>query len=362
MAEPTAAEFEARYAAWLEAVAAGRHADLVAEAKLVSVEGAARPWTDTGIDLAEGERISVLAGGRLVLSQELDLGFRPNLYLWRRIGEKGPIFKAPRDTATHRAASPGRLWLAVAPAHWTTRDGDWEGSDGEHAGLPGAFHALLVRWKGDPREGLRALRDAAPGDPLVAAEIARLDSPPVATPPGWEYLWFLGESESFRQVPGAIRAQPEDDAAILRRPVALELRPDTRLRWRWKVDRLPGAAAEDQFHTHDYLSIAVEFDNGQDLTWYWSAALPPETSFRCPLPWWDRHETHLVVRSGDAGLGRWREEERNVFEDYRRAVGEPPARIVAVWLIAVSVFGHGRGLAEFADIALLAGNERVAVS
>jgi hypothetical protein len=360
----TAADFRRRYGAWLDAVAAGARADLVAEARLVSVEGSARPWTDTGIDLGEGEQISVLAGGRLVLSEELGLRFRPNLYLWRRIGEKGPIFKAPRDTATHRAAAPGRLYLAVAPGHWTTREGDWEGSDGEHAGLPGAFHALLIRWKVDPLEGLRALRGELPDDPLVAAEIARLEAPPAATPRGWEYLWFLGEGEIFSEVAGerpAIRARFDDDVAILRRPAALDLTPDTRLQWRWKVDRLPGTRAEDQFHAHDYVSIAVEFDNGQDLTWYWSAALPEETSFRCPLPWWDRHETHLVVRSGPAGLGTWQAEERNVYADYRAAVGEPPARIAAVWLIAVSVMAHGLGVAEFADIALASGGERLPV-
>ena len=306
----------------------------------------------------------MLAGGRLVLSEELGLHFRPNLYLWRRIGEKGPIFKAPRDTATHTAGSPGRFYLAVAPAHWTTRDGDWEGSDGEHAGLPGVFHALLIRWKGDPLAGLRALQAQLPSDPLVALETLRLEAPLVATPRGWEYLWFLGDSEIFSETGGdrpGIRARPEDDAAILRRPVALDLTPETRLQWRWKLDRLPSALAEDQFHTHDYLSVAVEFDNGQDLTWFWSAALPEETSFRCPLPWWDAHETHLVVRSGSAGLGTWQEQERNIYADYRAAVGDPPARIVAVWLIAVSVFAHGRGLAEFTDIAITSGGERLSV-
>jgi hypothetical protein len=61
-----------------------------------------------------------------------------------------------------------------------------------------------------------------------------------------------------------------------------------------------------------YLSIAVEFENGQDLTYYWSAALPEETAYRCPLPWWDRHETHIAMRSGSAGLGTCDEPPSNV--------------------------------------------------
>ena len=50
-----------------------------------------------------------------------------------------------------------------------------------------------------------------------------------------------------------------------------------------------------------------------------------------------------------------------LYDDYRRAIGEPPARIAAVWLIAVSLFQHGRGQAEFAEIALTSGGERLEV-
>jgi hypothetical protein len=53
------------------------------------------------------------------------------------------------------------------------------------------------------------------------------------------------------------------------------------------------------------------------------------------------------------GLGRWSAQQRNVFEDHRAAIGgSPPRRIVAAWLIALSIFRHGRGVAEFADIVL----------
>jgi hypothetical protein len=41
------------------------------------------------------------------------------------------------------------------------------------------------------------------------------------------------------------------------------------------------------------------------------------------------------------------------LEDYRRAVGHPPARIVRVWLIAVSLFQRHSGESQFADIELV---------
>src|SRR5581483_10766109 len=42
--------------------------------------------------------------------------------------------------------------------------------------------------------------------------------------------------------------------------------------------------------------------------------------------------TYVVVRSGEADLGRWLTEQRNVREDYRRIFGEEPDRPAAVSL------------------------------
>jgi hypothetical protein len=72
-------------------------------------------------------------------------------------------------------------------------------------------------------------------------------------------------------------------------------------------------------------------------------------------------EFHVVVRCGGEGLGEWHSERRNLYTDYRRYMGEPPARIVRIWLIANSVFQRGEGICDYADIRLLSetGQERV---
>ena len=68
------------------------------------------------------------------------------------------------------------------------------------------------------------------------------------------------------------------------------------------------------------------------------------------------------MRSGSDGLGKWQSERRRVADDYARAIGGPaPQRIVAVWLIAVSLFQHGQGVADFAEIAVRTGDERIEV-
>ena len=67
------------------------------------------------------------------------------------------------------------------------------------------------------------------------------------------------------------------------------------------------------------------------------------------------------MRSGNDALGQWCTEERNGYADVSAAMGSPPARIVRVWLIAVSSFQHGTARAEFADIALDDGAQRLRV-
>lgn len=339
-------------------------ARVIAEACVVRLPGNVPPWTDTGLRIAKGDQISVLAEGRVVTSEEAKLWFRPRFALWTRVAGRGPIWTGTRDTQSFRAERGGALELAVYNGEWKTPDGVLATPVEAYAGVTGAIEALVLRWRGDARAGLEELQRSAPGEPLVAAELERLAAPAVR-PAGWSYLWFLGQSETYRPVRTdgrhSIACRCEDDVAILRRPIDLPLGPDTEIRWRWKIDQLPSRAPEDNLLCHDYLSVALEFDNGRDLSWFWSSSLAPETSFACPIPQWTPRETHLVVRSGTNGIGAWQSERRSVQADYRAAVGAPPQQIVAVWLIANSVFQHGAGVAEFADIAVVGGGKTIEV-
>ena len=76
------------------------------------------------------------------------------------------------------------------------------------------------------------------------------------------------------------------------------------------------------------------------------------TGYDCPLPNWAGKEFHVVVRSGDDGLGQWQSERRNLYDDYLQYMGTPPARITRVWLIANSIFQRGEGACDYADIVL----------
>jgi len=318
------------------------------------------PWHDTGIDLEPGESVTLLAEGRVFLSRALDIWIGPAFQLWCRVGERGPVFRGTRATHTFTARDGGRLWLAsYFPGEWADTSGRLGTPASEYAKASGGMSVLTLRWpRGtDVHGSFRGFaRDTrVPG--LVLAEAGRFDQP-VPVPEHWDYLWYLGPGEIFRSALApdgrpSIGCHTHGDVGILRREARMPLVPGTLLRWSWRVDELPIDLAEDTLPSHDYLSIAVEFDDGQDITYYWSSSLPAGTVYRCPLPTWRDKETHVVVRSGPRELGRWLEEERDLHADYARILGGPAREVVRVWLIANSLFQRGHGRCEYASIRLI---------
>jgi hypothetical protein len=188
---------------------------------------------------------------------------------------------------------------------------------------------------------------------VIAAELACLQSPR-QLPAGWHNFFMLGGGPViFNDIGnGAISCGPLKNAGILQRPVAVELKPQTKLSWRWIVEELPSRLPEDQLNSHDYLSIAAEFDDGQDLTYFWSSSLPVGKAFRCPIPRWTPLESHMVVRTGLADLGKWVSDERDIYADYKMHIGGPAKSVVNVWLLGVSLFQRLSGSCRFDEMQI----------
>jgi hypothetical protein len=219
----------------------------------------------------------------------------------------------------------------------------------------------VIRWSGDVEAALAA---AVAVNPALFEPVFRRQQQPSKPPAGWHYLWRLGQSDIFdtHADHGALCCHTHGNGGILQYPVELPLGDDLSLQWEWKVDQLPSKLPEHIQPTHDYLSIAIEFDNGLDLTYMWSSELAVDTIFQCPLPWWDQRETHWVLRNNPAELGRWLHERRDVQADYRRAIGGSlPEKVVAVWLIANSAFQRGEGDCQYRGIQLQRGDAEVSV-
>ncbi|HJQ48487.1 MAG TPA: DUF3047 domain-containing protein [Amycolatopsis sp.] len=309
-------------------------------------------WLDTGLAVPAGGAVTLFTTAQPDNSADTLENVGPDLAFWRRIsaesearrgvwhriGPEDAPRRGARASATVVAPRAGTLRLATSPAV-------------DYQPPPVDRLVLAVHWAGDPVEGLRALSVAGDVGGIVDAEIARQRAA-VERPSGWHYPPLAGECEQFVADGAIIGCYSRRNGALLRRDATLPFLPGTTLHWAWRMVRLPSDRREDRLRTHDYLSIAVEFDNGRDLTYCWSAELPIETGYHCPVPGWENRETHVVVRSGSAGLGHWCDEERDVYADYTRHVGEAPSRITRVWLLASTFRQGGEGQCDYGRIEL----------
>jgi hypothetical protein len=339
-------------------------ADVAVDVELVNIRVNRPPWTVTSIEVESGDQVTWLAWGAAHLIKPLGISVSPSLVLCGRVARGGPVHRSPRDTHTFTADRAGTVELAsLSPAGGELQpNGSIETDRLSYRAFGGSLSAVVVRWApgSDPRVTLEALasRDASG---LCAAEAARLADPPLP-PPGWEPHPALGPQEIFAASPEGIAVDCRETVGIVRTPAQARLTPTLRLRWSWRLNALASDLPEDTTITHDYLSVALEFDDGQDLTWFWSSSLPVGFAYRCPLEHWRHRETHVVARSGTADLGRWVDEERPVLADHQAAIGgAPPPHVVRAWLIAVSGFQRGAAQGEFGRIELVDGDRTVSV-
>ena len=356
------ADFADLAARWVAALPAALVRATISASHVVRLRANEVPWQATGVRLKAGQAYSLFASGRVQWSpRDPSLYGGPRQHLCARIVPGGRVVNPPCDTGTFVADVDGELELGIYMGVWKNALGDLSTPESLYRRLTGGIAVLAIAWCGDAAQALAVLDDGPLQPPLISKEIARLRAPR-APPADWDYLLETGSAGIFSDAFGpsgepTIAVDARDDQGIVCAPVSCELNPRTRLSWRWRVSECPSNLAEDRAQTHDYISIATEFDNGRDLTWIWSSQLAPETHFDCPIHAWTARETHWVVRSGNDRLGQWCSEERNVYADVQAAMGAPAARIVRVWLIALSSFQHGTARAEFADIVLSDGSQ-----
>ncbi|MEO8627177.1 MAG: DUF3047 domain-containing protein [Betaproteobacteria bacterium] len=333
-----------------------REASFAATA-LIRLPAQKPPWQSTGIQVLHGQSYSLFAAGRIQWSPRHPTLFGgPRFHLWARVAPGGRIVNLTTETGTFMADVSGEVELGLYMGLWKNDAGELATGTSLYDALQGHIDVLAIAWRGAAKPALSAVASATAPPTFIADELVRIAAN-IAPPDGWRYLLETGHAEIFTDALDAagrrtIKLDAQDDQGIVRKPVEFALTPNAQISWRWRMLAQPSARAEDSVHTHDYVSIAAEFDNGRDLTWIWSSALAPGTHFDCPIRAWTARETHWVVRSGTAAIGEWCAEHRNVFVDVSVAMGTPPPRIVAVWLIGVSTFQHGTARTEFADIVL----------
>jgi hypothetical protein len=336
-----------------------------AEVAQVRVAARSEPWTPTGLQARQGAPITWLAHGDSWAASRRALRLDAGLQLRVRTAGAGPVLEGTGATFTAAAPHEGPIELcSLFPAEWR---GGQERLEYDRllprAVFGGGFDVVVAVWPSGSDVSAR-LAEAAEQDPtgLCRGERDRIAAP-IAAPPGWEPHRHLPLVGLHREHDGEIDVHSQGRVEIVCRQARTPLTDTLALRWRWRMDRLPARRAEDTLLTHDYMSVAVEFDDGRDLSYFWSVALPEETAYRCPLPHWRHREWHFVVRSGRAGLGQWHSEQRTLAPDRTRAIGgATPREVVRVWLIVTCVCAGGEARGSYADIELVDGGTTIRVA
>ena len=161
--------------------------------------------------------------------------------------------------------------------------------------------------------------------------------------------------------------QTEDDDFFLRasttgkaidagRKANINLRIYNRLRWRWRVFKLPRDGNEQIKDKNDSAAaVRLVFHGGmvpKTLKYVWSATLPVGTETESPL---NSRTKVVVLESGSSKLREWVWEEVDAYEDYKRLFGGEPRPVKYLAVITDSDNTRSPVIADYDDFAFLIG-------
>ena len=232
--------------------------------------------------------------------------------------------------------------------------------------------------------GCAALPGAPPGDAITPFSASAPEQP---LPRDWRKLvispakaqteYRLVYDEAAGTV--VVRARARRSASGLKQPLDVDPAVRPTIAWRWRVvELIDGADNGDRYAEDAPVRLLLFFDGDR-------RALAPrdrtalelaETLSGQPVPyatliylWENRRPVGTIIDSAHTGrvkmlvagsgrdrLGQWKRFERNYVEDYTRAFGEPPRRLIGVGILTDTDNTGAEVEAFYGDIELRAGS------
>lgn len=205
--------------------------------------------------------------------------------------------------------------------------------------------------------------------------------PGLVLPEGWKPLTFKKVSKQTRyelvRVGEAmvVKATSEASASGLTKEVRIDPKEYPIVRWRWKVDNLLKNSDVSRKDGDDYparLYITFEYDPEKvsfskklkykagrvifgdipvaALNYIWETRTPAGTVVENA---YTDFAQMIVVESGPRKVGIWVDEERNIYEDYKKAFGEDPPMINGVAIMSDTDDTKERVTAYYGDITFV---------
>ncbi len=168
---------------------------------------------------------------------------------------------------------------------------------------------------------------------------------------GWKEKKFSGQVEYQLVQDGdhqVLQAQSKGQASALIYWLKIDPHKYSRLRWRWKIERVlekgqAGVKAGDDYPARIYIVFDSWLPNfARSINYIWASKLAAESVVVNP---YYRRSIMLAVESGSGKAGQWVVEERDLVADYRKVFGGDIPRIRA---IAVMTDGDNTGESVFA--------------
>jgi len=204
-----------------------------------------------------------------------------------------------------------------------------------------------------------AIAAIAASNAVMVEDWSKIDVGTRGVPPGWQKQnWgspkydFIVESEGGAKI---LHLRSEDDSSTISKEVTVDVKQFPILQWRWKVAVLPkGGDARKKETDDEAAQLYVTFPRfpsavrSRVIGYIWDATAPAGATFPSQKV---GTVTFVVVRSGEAEIGRWLTETRNVYDDYKRIYREDPAENVGAVAISInSQNGHSRAESYFGEI------------
>ena len=226
---------------------------------------------------------------------------------------------------------------------------------------------------------------------LIAPAVARADSPLIievakfssgtvgqAMPEGWKPLTFkkIPKHTSYEIVKDeggvVVKAVSQSSASGLTKEVRIDPKEYPVVRWRWKIDHVLNGSdvalkAGDDFPARLYITFEydpekvsfgkkLKYKAGRAifgdipigaLNYIWETKTPIGTIVENA---YTDFAQMIVVESGPQKVGMWVVEERNIYEDYKRAFGEEPPMINGVAIMTDTDNTKEQATAYYGDI------------
>jgi hypothetical protein len=161
---------------------------------------------------------------------------------------------------------------------------------------------------------------------LLAAEIV-IDDFSQGLGPGWREKSFAGHTTytpSIEEGIHSLKATSTAAASALIYEIKFSPEEYPLLTWKWKIENtIPGGDARkkegDDYAARVYVIFpSTFFWRTKAINYIWANQLPKESAIPNPFT---QNAIMIAVQSGNAEAGIWKEEKRNILEDYRKYFG-----------------------------------------